>query len=57
MSEKELFNKTVNLIDANIKNSNCNYLIERILNTDIENDNSSITWFDELQQIINRKEY
>ena len=56
MSEKELCNKTLDLINANIKNNNCNDLIKRILNTDIENDKSSIVWFDDLQQIINRKE-
>ncbi len=56
MSEKELCNKTVDLINANIKDNNCNDLIKRILNTDIENDKSSIVWFDDLQKIINRKE-
>ena len=57
MSEKELCNKTLNLINANIKDNNCNHLIKRILNSDIENDKSSIVWFDDLQKIINRKEY
>ena len=57
MSEKELCNKTLNLINANIKDNNCSDLIKRILNSDIENDKSSIVWFDDLQKIINRKEY
>ena len=57
MSEEEICNKTLNLINAKIKNNNCNNLIEKILNTDIENDKSSVVWFYDLQQIINRKEY
>ena len=57
MTEKEICDKTLNLINVNIKNNTCNNLIEKILNADIENDKSSITWFDDLQQIINRKEY
>ena len=57
MTEKEICDKTLNLINVNIKNNNCINLIEKILNADIENDKSSITWFDDLQQIINRKEY
>ncbi len=57
MSEEEICNKTFNLINTKIKNNNCNNLIEKILNTDIENDKSSVVWFYDLQQIINRKEY
>ena len=57
MSEKEICDKTLNLINNHIKNNKCNYLIEKILNTNIENDKSSIVWFNDLQQIINAKEY
>ncbi len=57
MSEKEICNKTLDLTNVYIKNNNCDDLIEKILNTDIENDKSSISWFDDLQQIINREEY
>ena len=31
--------------------------LEKILNTNIENDKSSIVWFNDLQQIINGKGY
>ena len=57
MTEKEICDKTLNLINVNIKNNTCDDLIKKILNADIENDKSSITWFDDLQQIINRKVY
>ena len=57
MSEKEICDKTLALVNSHIKNNNCNYLIEKILNTNIENDKSSIVWFNDLQQIINGKEY
>ena len=57
MSEKEICNKTLNLVNSHIKNNNCNDLIEKILNTNIENDKSSIVWFNDLQQIINGKGY
>ncbi len=56
MSEREICDKTLDLVNANIKNNNCDDLIKKILDTDIENDKSSIIWFDDLQKIINRKE-
>ena len=40
-----------------IDKGTCNNLIEKILNTNIENDKSSIVWFKDLQQIINGKEF
>ena len=57
MSEKEICDKTLDLVNRHIKNNKCNYLIEKILNTNIENDKSSIVWFNDLQQIINGKGY
>ena len=57
MSEKEICNKTLHLVNSHIKNNNFNNLIEKILNTNIENDKSSIVWFNDLQQIINGKGY
>ena len=42
MSEKEICDKTLDLVNSHIKNKNCNNLIEKILNTNIENDKSSI---------------
>ena len=57
MSEKEICNKTLDLVNSHIKNNNFNNLIEKILNTNIENDKSSIMWFNDLQQIINGKGY
>ena len=57
MSEKEICDKTLDLVNTHIKNNNCNNLIEKILNTNIENDKSSIVWFNDLQQIINGKGY
>ena len=57
MSEKEICDKTLDLVNSHIKNKNCNNLIEKILNTNIENDKSSIVWFNDLQQIINGKGY
>ena len=57
MSEKEICDKTLDLVNCHIKNNNCNDLIEKILNTNIENDKSSIVWFNDLQQIINGKGY
>ena len=57
MSEKEICDKTLNLVNSHIKNNNCNNLIKKILNTNIENDKSSIVWFNDLQQIINGKGY
>ena len=57
MSEKEICDKTLDLVNTHIKNNNCNNLIEKILNTNIENNKSSIVWFNDLQQIINGKGY
>ena len=57
MSEKEICNKTLHLVNSHIKNNNFNNLIEKILNTNIENDKSSIVWFNDLQKIINGKGY
>ena len=57
MSEKEICDKTLDLVNSHIKNNNCNNLTKKILNTNIENDKSSIVWFNDLQQIINGKGY
>ena len=57
MSEKEICDKTFSLVNSYIKNNNFYNLIEKILNTKIENDKSSIMWFNDLQKIINGKGY
>ncbi|MDB0053395.1 hypothetical protein N9E95_00560 [Alphaproteobacteria bacterium] len=58
MTEKEICDKSFNLIESKIDaKHDVNLLIETILNSNEENDTSNIKWFDDLQKIINKKEY
>ena len=58
MTEKEICDKSFNLIESKIDGKHdVNLLIETILNSNEENDTSNIKWFDDLQKIINKKEY
>ena len=58
MTEKEICDKSFNLIESKIDaKHDVNLLIEKILNSNEENDTSNIKWFDDLQKIINKKEY
>ena len=57
MSEKEICDKTLDLVNSHLKNNNVDNLIEKILSTNIENDKSSVVWFNDLQQIIDGKGY
>jgi 2-methylcitrate dehydratase PrpD len=58
MTEKEICDKSFNLIESKIDaKHDVNLLIEKILNSNEENDISNIKWFDDLQKIINKKEH
>jgi 2-methylcitrate dehydratase PrpD len=58
MTEKEICDKSFNLIESKIDAKyDVNLLIEKILNSNEENDISNIKWFDDLQKIINKKEH
>ena len=58
MTEKEICDKSFNLINSKINNKNeITFLIEKILNSNVENDISNIDWFNDLQKIVNKKEH
>ena len=51
MTEKEICDKTIRLINTNYSNK-FELLIKKIIDTDDINDHSPITWFNDLQEII-----
>jgi len=58
MTEKEICDKALNLINSNLnKNNKSELLIKKIINSDAKNDHSIISWFDDLQEIINKKDF
>jgi len=58
MTEKEICDKALNLINTNLnKNNKSELLIKKIINSDEKNDHSIISWFDDLQDIINKKDF
>jgi 2-methylcitrate dehydratase PrpD len=51
MTEKEICDKTIRLINSNDRNK-VELLIKKIIDTDDTNDHSPITWFNDLQEVI-----
>jgi 2-methylcitrate dehydratase PrpD len=51
MTEKEICDKTIRLINSNDSNK-VELLIKKIIDTDDTNDHSPITWFNDLQEVI-----
>ena len=57
MTEKEICDKTINLINSNFnKENNGELLIKKIINSDLNNEHSQLDWFQNLQKIINKKD-
>ena len=55
--KKIIFIGAASILENDLFMSSEDKIIEKILNTNIENDKSSIVWFNDLQQIINGKGY
>lgn len=57
MTEKEICDKTINLINSNFnKENNGKILIKKIIDSDLNNEHSQLDWFQNLQKIINKKD-